>query len=349
MPQTPVPGAQSPGNMATGGTGTPAMPAPGDMTPMPGSEALEGECPAGFEPKEGDNVNFADPSGMRQFVVKVPSANEAPAPLFVSLTGTVESTNANLGARGNTQALTEKGWVVLGPVRRCSTSPDDSGSACNGVGMDGWQWAPWNEGAQQGSGMKWYQEVGPDALFLKAMVKCVATKWKIDAKRLFVGGISSGGTFANRLVTFQSDFWAGGMPISGEMYLDNPNAVQMNPMAVQDGRCCPYPLDKSPEALGPMIVISMWGGDTDTWPGANYRPSTQVFSNYMATQKNVVHLACSGDYGHMWPVPERDAYNAWFADIFAAFPKGSDPTGYTIPKPPPMSYSCKIGAYDDHY
>jgi hypothetical protein len=339
---------------AAGGT---AAPAPGAMPGPAESSELAGECPEGFMPKEGENTGFPDPSGMRQFVVVPPSAPspggmDAPYPLFISLTGTVESTNQNLTNRGNTSKLAEKGWIVVGPVRQCSSNADDASSACNGTGSDGWNWRPWNEGAAPGAaGQKWYQEEGPDAKFLKSMTKCIATKWKLDAKRLFVGGISSGGTFSNRLLTFGDDFWAGGLPISGEMYLMNPGAVPNDPTAIQDGRCCPVPLPREPDAMDPMIIITIWGGPTDTWPGANYLASTQVFSNYMETQKNVVHLACSATHGHMWPNQMQDAFNAWFADVFYSHPKGTPPDAFKMIDPPDNggAYSCKLGRYTDHY
>jgi hypothetical protein len=336
--------------------GAAAAPIPGMMPGASESNELAGECPEGFMPKEGENTGFPDPSGMRQFVVVPPSAPspggmDAPYPLFISLTGTVESTNQNLTNRGNTSKLAEKGWIVVGPVRQCSSNADDASSACNGTGSDGWQWRPWNEGAAAGSGQKWYQEAGPDSEFLKKMTKCIATKWKLDSKRLFVGGISSGGTFSNRLLTFQDDFWAGGLPISGEMYLMNAGAVPNDPTAIQDGRCCPVPLPLEPDAMDPMLIITIWGGPNDTWPGANYLASTQVFSNYMETQKNVVHLACSATHGHMWPTQMQDAFNAWFADVFYSHPKGTAPDAFKMIDPPDSggAYTCKLGRYTDHY
>jgi poly(3-hydroxybutyrate) depolymerase len=53
-------------------------------------------------------------------------------------------------------------------------------------------------------------------VFWKAMVKRVGTKYKLDSRRLYVGGISSAATMTNRALLFRSDFWAGGMQISGE-------------------------------------------------------------------------------------------------------------------------------------
>src|SRR5262249_6541878 len=146
-------------------------------------------------------------------------------------------------------------------------------------------------------------EGGSDSTFLVAMVKCVAKFYPLDDKRLFVGGISSGGTMTNRALTFRSDFWAGGLPISGEWYVtkddgmplsfqDARAAVAADPTHVFQGRVGPYPLKTK---LGPMIVISVWGGEKDLWDCgppiglcSDYRPTTQAASNYFSLMKNVV-------------------------------------------------------------
>ena len=65
-------------------------------------------------------------------------------------------------------------------------------------------------------------------LFFEAMVRCVGTKFSLDAKRLYLGGISAGGTVTNRALTFNSDFWAGGMPISGEWYVSNDDGSALS-------------------------------------------------------------------------------------------------------------------------
>jgi poly(3-hydroxybutyrate) depolymerase len=337
------------GTPPVAGMGGEATPAGGAAAPA-ADDKLAGECPEGFEPSEGANTGFPHENAMRQFVVVPPAETDGLIPVFVSLTGTVESTNQNLGDRGDTRKLAEQGWLVLGPVRACSTGPDDASSSCNGAGRDGWNWLPWNEGAAQGaSGEKWYQDVGPDARFLESAVKCLATKWNIDAKRLYVGGISSGGTFSNRLLTFNEGFWAGGMPISGEFYaLPDPSVVAQDPTIITDGRCCPVPLPRETDAMSPMIIITLWGGPNDTWPGANYLASTQTFSNYMETQDNVVHIACSSTHGHMWPTINRDAYNTWMAETMASHPKGTPKADFML-KPPPDGYMCKLGRYEDHY
>jgi hypothetical protein len=195
------------------------------------------------------------------------------------------------------------------------------------------------------------------------MVKCVGAAFRLDPRRLYVGGISSGGTMTNRALTFRSDFWAGGLPISGEWYVtrddgsplsfqEGREAVKAAPQKIFQGRVGPYPL---PARLGPMIVITVWGGEKDMWDCgpplglcADYRPSTQAASNYFSAQPDVVHIACTAGHGHMWPQVNTQAFNAWALRTLASHPKGSSRASFRL-TPPPQGYSCKLGPFTDHY
>jgi poly(3-hydroxybutyrate) depolymerase len=192
----------------------------------------------------------------------------------------------------------------------------------------------------------------------------VATKWPVDQRRLFVGGISSGGTMTNRALTFRSDFWAGGMPVSGEWYVTRDDgtswgaddfsarraAVAADPTKIFQGRVGPFPLKAT---VDPMIVITVWGGATDLWNCsgvlcADYRPTTQVGSNYWSSMPDVVHVACSTTDGHQWPTINRDAFNLWALTTLSSHPKGTPKASFTL-TPPPAGYTCKLGVFTDHY
>lgn len=130
---------------------------------------------------------------------------------------------------------------------------------------------------------------------------------------------------ANRALLFDSDFWAGGMPISEEGFVtkDDGAALSFNdaradvaaqPETIVQGRVGPIPL---PDRLDPLIVITVWGGNNDTWNCgpivglcADYRPATQASSNYFSAQAAVVHVAYSATHGHMWPQVNTQAFNA---------------------------------------
>ena len=335
---------------------------------MPASAAaLKGECPDGYVVKAGLNTGFPHKGETRAFVVYPAEGVSGPAPLWVPLTGSVESTMDNLtvARSGANSLMAKQGFTVVGPVRQCAAQdPSLKAGVCNGPGHDGWNWNPWREGrAATPAGEAFKTDEGPDSSFLIAMTKCVAKSFPLDARRLYLGGISSGGTMTNRALTFRSDFWAGGLPISGEWYVTKDDGVAMSfndarawvaghPKDILQGRVGPYPL---PRKLGPMIVISVWGGPKDLWDCgpplglcADYRPSTQAASNYFSSMPNVVHVACSATHGHMWPQVNTQAFNAWALKTLASHPKGSDPKAFKL-TPPPEGYSCKLGRFTDHY
>jgi hypothetical protein len=371
----PMPGTGSAGMLPSGGTPPvpPGMTPPGDTAPVAGMEtpaaseadptkpgpALMGTCPDGFTPKAGSNVMFPSMNSnigaveQRQFEVRLPEDLSTPRPVIVVLTGTEESTNASLdmrsgngdGGRGLGMAWPEKGWIAVAPVRRCSRDANDGASAsnCSVRGTEGFTWPPWNEGAARGS--KWENEEGPDAVFMKEMVSCLAATWPVDQSRLFVTGVSSGGTFTHRLLTYQSDFWAGGMPQSGEWYVNM--SLQNDPTAVVEGRCCPVPL----RMVSNLFVISIWEGANDTWPGADYRSSAQAASNYFtsAMAQDVIQVSCNiSGGGHHWQyVP---GFNDWAEQLFYSHPKGATKGGsaaFTLPTPAPsgMGNTCEVGRY----
>ena len=77
----------------------------------------------------------------------------------------------------------------------------------------------------------------------------------------------------HRALTFRSDFWAGGLAISGEWYVTQDDGtplsfeaaretVRANPAKIFQGRVGPFPL---PSIINPIIVISVWGGENDLW------------------------------------------------------------------------------------
>jgi poly(3-hydroxybutyrate) depolymerase len=330
-------------------------------------DQLKGACPAGYQVKPGLNVDFPSDGQMRAFIVIPPADLSKPSPVWVPLTGSVESTTDNLHAprSGANALMADKGFMVIGSVRACANQdPDLRAGVCNGPGVGGWSWRPWAEGRAAGpAGDAMKTDEGPDSRFLVAMVKCVATKYPLDAKRLYIGGISSGGTMTNRALTFRSDFWAGGMPISGEWYVtgDDGRALSFNaaraavaaaPDKVFEGRVGPYPLHAR---LGPLIVITVWGGAKDMWDCgpplglcSDYRPTTQAASNYYSSVPGVIEIACSSSHGHMWPQINTQAFNAWALATLASHPKGARVSDFRL-TPPPAGYSCKLGPYADHY
>ena len=123
-----------------------------------------------------------------------------------------------------------------------------------------------------------------------------------------------------------------------------------DPKKVFQGRVGPYPLSY---LLDPMVVITVWGGEKDLWNCgtvlcADYRPSTQAASNYYSAQRDVVHVACSATHGHMWPQVNTDAFNLWALRTLASHPKGTPTAKFALTQPPD-GYTCRLGAFEDHY
>ncbi len=324
-------------------------------------------CPDGFKVHAGLNVDFPHKGLKRSFWVYPPENASGPAPVWVPLTGTVESTDDNLTVprSGANALLAKQGIMVIGPVRQCANGdPAYGGPRCNGPGLNGWNWRPWNEGrASDAAGNKWKSDAGPDASFFEAAVRCVGTKWRLDSSRFYIGGISSGGTMTNRALLFDSDFWAGGMPISGEWYVTADDGaglsfnearafVAANPEKIFQGRVGPDPL---PNRLGAMIAITVWGGKDDKWDCgppiglcADYRPATQAASNYYSSQPDVVNVACTVHDGHMWPQVNTQAFNSWALKTLISHPKGSSVASFRMTSPP-AGYSCHVGRFTNHY
>lgn len=285
-----------------------------------GAVALVGSCPADFEPQAGENRDFPSDGKDRIFHVLLPDAPaDDPRPLFVSLTGTVQR-ELDFAAQSGLDQLPHDGWIVAAPVRTCS----QNGTNCAQIGTDGRIWEPWYDGTIAGPS----DEEGPDVRFVEAMVRCIATRWAVDRDRIFVGGISAGGSFTNRNLTFNSDFFAGGVASSGNWYggLAAPGSSP--------------PMDRS-------LAILIWGGPTDVWPLvnpiSNYDPETKQASIYYAAQPEVATISCTGSHGHIWPT----AMTPWLASTLLAHSKGTPP-GELVLTDPPAGFSCVVGAYTDH-
>lgn len=345
---------------------------PAALNPPP-ARHIAWECPDNYAVQPGLNVDFPHAGMKRAFVLNLPADTSKPMPVFVPLTGSVESTSGNLTLprSGATASYTSQGFVVIGPVRACANQdPALAGGPCNGPGSNGWNWNPWFEGRAGGpEGDRWKNDEGPDSTFFEAMIKCIGTKYPLDERRLYLGGVSSGGTMTHRALAFRSDFWAGGLPISGEWYVtaDDGSALNLEegraalaaaPTKIFQGRIGPLPLKTQ---LDPMIVISVWGGERDLWncaPDAthaerwlcaDYRPSTQAASNYFSAFDDVVHIACTGGYGHNWlGGPAGAPFNAWALTTLASHPKGTPAKDFKL-TPPPDGFKCQVGRYTDHY
>ena len=276
----------------------------------PGSYAIEGKCPADFQPKPGLNSKFPADGIPREFQLLLPGT-------------AAEELDFASEARSGISSLTKDGWIVVVPYRRCTSE----GRPCAGIGPqgsnDGRFWEPWYDGEFVQS-----NDEGPDVRFIESIVRCVASAYPVDRRRIYSGGISAGGTLTHRNLMFNSDFFAGGVSASG-------NYRYLGKLPVEP---------KDPRIMSDTIVVLLWGGPEDKHGSASfYDVETKLASEYYARQPGVVTVSCSGTHGHKWP----PAFTRWAAKTVRSHPKGTPAADFKLTRPPD-GFACVVGAYLDH-
>lgn len=304
------------GTTPLGSTTSVEAPSPDDSTEVADSSPPTGDlddCPAGFDgpPIEaGSHQDFTSEGQDRAFHLLLPEDEPAdPAPLFVSLTGTVQEEVSFMEQSGLDQ-LPADGWIVVAPVRN----------------ENGLIWGPWD--AMRTPDMA---QPNPDVSFILDLVACLSAHHTVDQDRIFVGGISIGGTLVNYLLQRHSDVFAGGIVGSGNFILTTPPDL---------------------EPLEDTTVIVAWGGDDDQWTGcpdgrmgaefadepgcvtADFVADAAAASQFYADQDRVRLLACEEDVGHIWIT----SATGYWAAILAASPKGT--SAPIDAEPPPGDLVC---------
>ncbi|MCC5954167.1 MAG: prolyl oligopeptidase family serine peptidase [Acidimicrobiia bacterium] len=298
----------------------------GDEDPATATlDATPSDCPAPLDTTDGLGAGLheglASGGQERAFHLLLPEENatDGPRPLFVALTGTVQSEEAFL-AQSGLDALPDEGWIVVAPVRN----------------NNGLLWGPWDA-------MRTPEQAdlpNPDLELLDDVVACVAAHHAVDANRIFIGGISIGGTMVNYVLQRRSELYAGGIVGSGNFITTSP-------------------LD--PEPLEDMVVIVAWGGESDEWsgcmdgrmgreagesgdpgciPGISFVTDAALASQFFDAEANVAQVACSMEVGHRW-ITEA---TPWFATLLATHPKGSG-TVVDLPPDVPDGLECTTGAF----
>jgi outer membrane protein assembly factor BamB/predicted esterase len=317
-------------------------------------------CPNGYTIKDGLNNGFEVDGRKRSFYIYPAKTGTGARPVFVALTGTVEPEQDFLN-HSMLNAAPDLGYTLIAPVRICSALGLGDGSQCNTgsvLTQDGRTWEPWFDGVAA-SNIEQYKDEGTDVRLIEQIVRCATKNYDIDQGRIFIGGISAGGTLTNRALTFKSDFFAGGAPASGEWYRTDGADISVENVgdAVIEGRAAPRPLNKSIDALDSSINIVLWGGETDKWYSsgnmlANYNPSTKLAANYYASQEKVLTVSCTHNLnyvtqaaGHVWP--RNQEITNWILTTLASHPKGTPKQTFHLPTTP-SGLSCKLGSYSDH-
>lgn len=139
--------------------------------------------------------------GERGFILHVPRAYRAdqPAPLVLALHGGGGSMNVMARDRlyGLVAQSESSGWIVVFP---------------NGYSRRGGRLATWNAGICCGAA----RDRGSDDVgFLRAVVADVQRRLAVDARRIFVTGMSNGGMMAYRLACEASDVFRAVAAVAG--------------------------------------------------------------------------------------------------------------------------------------
>jgi poly(3-hydroxybutyrate) depolymerase len=282
--------------------------------PLGGDPAID--CPGAYAttpPADGLNAGFTSAGQERAFHLLRPTdGSTGPRPLFLALTGTVQEERSFL-TQSQLDLLPAEGWIVVAPVRNN-----------NGI-----LWPPWD--AMRTPPIA--DQPNPDLDFFGELITCLGAHEDVDARRVYVGGISIGGTMTNYVLQRRSDLFAGGIVGSGNFVTTQPN---------------------DPQPLEDMVVVVAWGGDNDVWSGCSngamgdqadaqaaaggdcvgsisFVEDAARASQYYAGEEEVTQVACTMPLGHIWLTPAT----SYMVAALLAHPKGM-PDPYELPDDPPQ-------------
>jgi polyhydroxybutyrate depolymerase len=109
-----------------------------------------------------------------------------------------------------------------------------------------------------------------DSGYLRALIEEIQRRFRVDPKRIYATGYSSGGAMCHRFAAENSELVAGIVSMAGDTYFD-PNACRpthlVNVLQIQGtkdnylgGTLAPYELPIIGEASGPVRVAQIWAG-----------------------------------------------------------------------------------------
>ncbi len=178
--------------------------------------------------------------------IHAPADVSAGAALVVVLHGCTQTVSAYAAGAGWTELADRYGFVVLCPEQTRANNPN----LC----------------------FNWFQPAdiqrgGGEAASIHAMVRKAVADYNLDARRVFITGLSAGGAMANVMLVAYPETFAGGAIIAGLPYGLASNAQQAF-AAMRHTRTLP------PRALGDAVRsasghagrwprISIWQGDED--------------------------------------------------------------------------------------
>ncbi|WP_431312819.1 extracellular catalytic domain type 1 short-chain-length polyhydroxyalkanoate depolymerase [Roseicyclus marinus] len=187
-----------------------------------------------------------DPGGLRASTF-VPKSFTENGPLVVVLHGSSQSARSYDIGSGWSVLAEELGVTLLFPRQRLAN---------NSIGSFNWFMT---SDSRRGKG---------EALSIRQMIRRVVKDHKVDPKRVFVTGLSSGGAMTSVMLATYPEVFAGGAIVAGLPYrsADNLTAAlfRMNGYGIPSDRRLSALVRGASKFTGPWPTISVWHGDSDT-------------------------------------------------------------------------------------
>jgi polyhydroxybutyrate depolymerase len=260
----------------------------------------------------------------RSYVLYVPaSVNESqPIPLIFILHGGTGNAKSAIRMSEFNPIADQNGFIVVYP------------NGTNRLGND--KFLTWNGGTCCG----YAQENNIDDVgFMRAIVVDLQALTNIDAKRLYVTGMSNGGVLSHRLGCEASDIFAAIAPAAGTLNFapcQPTHSISILEFHGTDDRHIPYNGGTGPDSLVDVDFASV-PDSVGFWVSFN-GCNTQPLTNTSDDIQHDVWTGCRGstavelytiiDGGHVWPqsVPslsetETKTASQLIWDFFAAHPK----------------------------
>ena len=190
--------------------------------------------------------DFGSNPGALRMLVHLPEGLPPGAPLVVVLHGCTQSAAAFDRACGWSDLASQFGFALLLPEQRLSNNPKDC-----------FNWFDVRD-TRRGAG---------EVLSIRQMIDWMLANHGLDPKRVYVMGLSAGGSMATAMLAAYPEIFAAGAIIGGLPYGSATNARQARP--AMDGKR-KGPADGWGDAVraasphrGPWPRISIWHGDAD--------------------------------------------------------------------------------------
>ncbi|SIT40845.1 Esterase, PHB depolymerase family [Paraburkholderia ribeironis] len=258
---------------------------------------------------------FSNSTGQRQYKLYVPAIyNNEPLPLIVMLHGCTQNADDFAAGTRMNQMAERHGFIVVYP----NQSRAANRSVC-------WNW--FKPADQQ-------RDHGEPSL-IAGITREVMTRYRIDAARVYVAGLSAGGAMADIMLTTWPDLYAAGCVHSGLAYgcaKDLPSAFA----AMKRGK--PH---RSHSLAAPRRPLIVFHGDADTTVHpSNAAALVAPFDTGVTTVSESSASAFAATSGHGATVQHLTAANGVEAEYWSihgaghAWAGGSPRGSYTDPAGP---------------